>query len=398
MTVEYVRPKLYPRQLEAIFDQRRYSLIEGTTKSGKTAGCMAWLTEQAVLGREGQNFWWTSPIFGTSKIAYRRIKRGLPRNLYQANETDLTITLANGAVMWFKGADKPDSLYGEDVHAAVIDEASRCKEESWHAIRTTLTATRGPARIIGNVKGRLNWFYALARTAEAGDPNMGYHKITWHDAVAAGILDESEIDDARSKLPAHVFRELYEAEPSDDGGNPFGVDAIRDCIGPMSGEEPAAYGLDLAKKLDWCVLVGLDGAGSTCRFDRWQGPWQESIARIRRQVGNKPCLVDSTGVGDPILEALQRDDGRNFEGFKFSQTSKQQLMEGLAVAIQSGGVTYPDGPIPAELLVFEYEYTKTGVRYSGPAGSHDDCVMGLALAVRHLEGRRKRTISGSWAA
>jgi hypothetical protein len=33
-----------------------------------------------------------------------------------------------------------------------------------------------------------------------------------------------------------------------------------------------------------------------------------------------------------------------------------------------------------ELENFEYEYTKTGVRYSAPDGSHDDCVMSLALA------------------
>jgi hypothetical protein len=41
--------------------------------------------------------------------------------------------LPNGSVVWFKGGDKPDSLYGEDVYAAVIDEASRCKEEVWAA-------------------------------------------------------------------------------------------------------------------------------------------------------------------------------------------------------------------------------------------------------------------------
>ena len=56
-------------------------------------------------------------------------------------------------MLWFKGADKPDALYGEDVYAAVIDEASRCKEEAWHAVRSTLTATRGPIRIIGSGLG-----------------------------------------------------------------------------------------------------------------------------------------------------------------------------------------------------------------------------------------------------
>lgn len=120
----------------------------------------------------------------------------MPHQVYTANESELTLTLANGAVIWFKGADKPDSLYGEDVYGAVIDEASRCKEDAWHAVRSTLTATRGPVRIIGNVKGRKNWAYQLARKAEAGAPAMHYARITAADAVAGGVLDAAEVQRA----------------------------------------------------------------------------------------------------------------------------------------------------------------------------------------------------------
>lgn len=99
-----------------------------------------------------------------------------------------------------------------------------------------------------------------------------------------------------------------------------------------------------------------------------------------------PALIDATGVGDPIVEQLQRTFGGFIEGFKFTQKSKQQLMEGLAVAIQQGLVHYPDGVIVNELEVFEYEYSRTGVRYTAPPGLHDDAVMALALAVRRLIG------------
>ena len=71
-----------------------------------------------------------------------------------------------------------------------------------------------------------------------------------------------------------------------------------------------------------------------------------------------------------------------YEAFLFTSKSKQQLMEGLAVAIQRHEVTFPEGPITLELESFRYEYTRTGVRYSAPSGDHDDCVMALALAIR----------------
>lgn len=345
---------------------------------------MVWLAEQAMAGRAGQNYWWVAPIFPQAKIAFRRLRRGLPAAVYSPNDSELTLTFANGAVLWFKGADKPDSLYGEDVYAAVIDEASRCKEEAWHAVRSTLTATRGPVRIIGNVKGRKNWAYHLARRAESGDADMAYAKITAHDAVAAGVLAAEEIADAQRVLPAEVFRELYLAEPSDDAGNPFGMAAIRACIAPLSEAPPQWWGWDLAKSQDWTVGIAFDASQQTCRLERWQQPWEETIAAIQRETAAVPALVDSTGVGDPVLERLQRSPGGRFEGFKFTAPSKQQLMEGLAVAIQQRAITYPDGPIVAELEAFEYVYTRTGVHYSAPDGLHDDCVCALALAVQAI--------------
>ena len=380
--IVWQRPDLYPAQEGAIFAPARYALIEASTKAGKTVGCIAWLAERAFAGHPGQNFWWVAPIFPQAKIAFRRMKRFLPKDVYSANEADLTISLRHGPVVWFKGADKPDSLYGEDVYAGVVDEASRVKEEAWHAVRSTLTATRGPVRLIGNVKGRRNWFYHLARKAEAGEPGMHYAKLTALDAVDGGVLASEEVEDAKRILPPDVFAELYMAEPSDDGGNPFGIDAIRAIKmkeGP-SDQPVVVWGLDLAKSQDWTVLYGLDAEGREAGFYRWQGAWRQTIARVRQYVGYTPCLVDSTGVGDPVLEELQTDGGRNFTGYKFTAPSKQQLMEGLAVAIHKREVRVASSITIAELENFEYEYTRTGARYSAPSGMHDDCVMALALA------------------
>lgn len=378
----YTRPWLYPKQLAAIFDPARISVIEASTKSGKTVGCLVWALENAMLGRLGQNFWWVAPTYGQSKIAYRRLKSGMPQAAYESNEGELTITLANGAVIWFRSGEKPDSLYGEDVYGLVLEEASRMREEAWHASRTTITATRAPVRIIGNVKGRRNWFWRMARRAEAGEPDMAYHQITAYDAIQAGILSADEVADARRQLPEAVFNELYLAQASDDEGNPFGAAAIRQCIAPLSSNQPVAWGIDLAKSMDYTVLIGLDQYGSVCRFERFQMPWTETMARIRAAVGMDRALVDSTGVGDPILEALQRAGG-NYEGYLFSSRSKQQLMEGLALAIQQREVRFPEGPIASELDTFEYVYTRTGVRYSAPEGMYDDCVCALGLAERH---------------
>ena len=162
----------------------------------------------------------------------------------------------------------------------------------------------------------------------------------------------------------------------------------------------------MAKSVDWTVGIGLDAHGCVSRFDRFQRSWEDTITPIVQATGPTPALVDSTGVADPVLEALQRrgrDVGGRCEGFKFSATSKQQLMEGLAVAIQQQQIHFPAGVIVHELEAFEYEYTRAGVRYSAPAGLHDDAVCALALvcsAVRQHIGdpyadmRRAREAAG----
>lgn len=391
--IEYIRPPLTDYQIAAFFHNDRYGWTEASTKSGKTHGAAAWLTEGAFVdGAPGRNFWWVAPVYGQAEIAFERVGRAIPKNLRHLNYSRLTVELPHEAVIGFKSAEKPDNLYGEDVWRAVYDEASRGREESWHALRSTLTKTRGKVRLIGNVKGRKNWFFHGCRKAQAGEPGHRYSKINALDAVAAGVLDAAEVEDARRALPDAVFRELFMAEPSEDGGNPFGIQAIRARIVELSLSPAVAFGVDLAKSVDWTTIVGLDASGVVSSFDRFQSPWTETIARVRSIVGQVPCFVDSTGVGDPVLEALQRGgNGRNFEGYKFSSESKQKLMEGLAVAIQRGEIGYPAGVIPSELEDYEYEYTRTGVRYEAAAGSHDDAVCGLALALAKLRGETGRS-------
>ena len=384
----YFRPKLYGKQEEAIFCAERYGLVEASTKSGKTFGCLAWLAEEALVGgKGGRSYWWCAPVYSQTLIAYRRMKRALPKGVGEAYDSRLEIDLLNGARVVFKSGDDPDNLYGEDVYAAVIDEASRFKRESWYALRTTLTATRGRVRIIGNMQGRRNWFYQLAREAESGAEGMHYAKITARDAVAAGVLVAEEVEDARRTLPEEVYQELYEVEPRDEGGSPFGYDAIRTAALPrLSQGEPVVWGWDLAKSHNWTVGYGLDREMRACRFLRFQRPWLETIADVRRETGTVPALVDSSGVGDPIVEALQRG-APNFRGYKFTARTRQQLLESLAVSLQQGKVRYLDGVTRHELEAFSFQETSMGVRYGSDA-EHDDCVMALALAVWLARQRR----------
>jgi hypothetical protein len=387
-------PKLYAKQAEFVHCPSKYTVCFASTKAGKSVGLLAWiLSEMWVKGALGRDWYWIAPAYGVAKIMFRRVQRWLnkadkAKRIWHSNESELYIELLNGARVYFKGGDRPDLLYGGDAWGVVLDEGTRMREEILHVATSITTKTDGPIKIIGNMKTRGHWMYKMWMRGKQGDPDVTPFKLDAWDAVEGGVLQRSVVESAQRNLPAHVFKMLYLAEPDDVGNNPFGLQFIAAAKGPGSIAPASTCGVDLAKSIDWTVVLGLDVEGQCTLFERWQSPWEATTPRILRLIGSTPTWVDSTGVGDPIVERLQK--GRqNVRGYKYTNATKQVLMEGLAVALQNyeiGGL--PDVVID-ELEQFEYEYTATGVRYTAPEGMHDDGVNALALAVLGLNKRNR---------
>ena len=388
--INYTRPFIYQYQRNIIDSDARFTVTEASTKTGKTASHIIWLFEQplALKLKPGQSCWWVAPTFSQAEMAFNRMRRQINNpNFLTANLTKLTLTYPTGAEIHFKTAEKPDNLYGDDIYACVFDEFTRAREEAWYAIRSTLTKTNGKCKFIGNVKGKKNWGYRLAQKAKGGEPNFAYFKITAYDAVKEGLITEAEVEQARRDLPESVFKELYLAEPSEDGANPFGYEYIKRQLRGISNHAPVVYGVDLAKSVDWTVAVGLDVNGMICALHRWQADWDTTKNKLIEICSNVPTLIDSTGVGDPIVEGLQKVRN-NFEGFKFGSVSKQQIMEGLAAGLQQGKTSVLVGVHKDELDSYEFEYTRTGVKYTCPKGLHDDTVCAHALAFHKFTQRK----------
>lgn len=393
--IDIIRPRLTDYQKAIIYCDTRFTVTTAATKTGKTFSHLWWLFEEAGSGtKQGANYWWVAPVFSQAEIAFNRLRRFLSGHPdFKINQTKLTVELPNGAVMHFKSAQDPDTLYGEDVHAVVFDEFTRAKEAAWIALRSTLTATKGKCKFIGNPKGKKNWGAKLAARARSGEPGYQFFKITAYDAVNSGILDAEEIEQAKRDLPEIAFKELYLAEENEDQANPFGISFIKKCLKSISHNEPVCFGIDVAKSHDWTVVQGLDYNGDVCFFERWQSDWGQTRRRIIAIVGSNPAYMDSTGVGDPILEDVQRECPW-VEGYHYSQTSKQKLMEGLASAIQNNEISVLEGVEQDEMESFEYIYSKSGVKYSAPEGLHDDCVNAKALALAKFKDRPAPTYFG----
>lgn len=375
-------PSLYPKQKAALLSGKRYTVIEASTKAGKTLGALVVLIAWGFRAKtDAYPFRWIAPSIMQARMAFERVRTMLPRELFTSNESLREITLINGVVLQFLTGEKPDLLYGEDCAGAILDEYTRMREAAWHAVRSTLTATKGPAIFIGNVRGR-GWGFKLARRAESGaHENWHYAKLTAYDAVDGGVLDIEEVEAAKRELPDHVFRELYLAEPLDDGSNPFGYRVIERQTVALTGKPVVAWGLDVGRFIDATALVGLDAQRKPAEHHRWVGvPWVQQIDEIARIVRSDRCLMDATGAGRPAFELLfERCPG--VEPFTFTAASKQALCEAYVYAAQSGNAWFAEGEMRRQAEVWTYEYKPgRGIRYTHPDGDHDDDIIAGALA------------------
>jgi hypothetical protein len=319
---------------------------------------------------------YVTPTFALSKVFFNDILKMLPESLVTINKSDLTIDFITGGSINFFSGENLNAFRGRKFHRVIIDEAAYIKDfkSGWlNSIRPTLTDYKGKALFISTPRG-YDYFYELFNKSD-GDKWTGFKFTTYHNPY---IL-KSEIDEAKLMLPDVVFEQEYMANPAKNAANPFGNDYIRGNIKEISTLEPIIYGIDLAKSYDYTVIIGLDKNGDVCRYLRFQEDWNVCKSIIEKEVENCHCLIDSTGVGDAIVEDLMTKC-KNITGFKFTSESKQKIMEALAVSIQRGKIGYPDNEIVTELELFEYKLTANGVKYSAINGFHDDAVCALALA------------------
>lgn len=368
-----ILPKPHKAQLQIISEAKRFNVLDCGRRFGKSKLAANILSENALEGNPGAYF---APTYKLLEGTFKDILTAL-QSLISRKHDNQRIELITGGSIEFWSLENPLAGRSRKYKVAIIDEAAfnRNLWQSWtEAIRPTLTDLKGSAWFMSTPKGK-NDFYKLWMRGQTGEPDW----MSWQmPTITNPFIDASEIEAARRDLPELAFKQEYLAEFNDNVANPFGLDYIRICTGQMSNEPAVCYGIDLAKSFDWTVIIGLDKFGTVCHFDRFQRPWNETKEIIRR-LPKAAIKIDSTGVGDPITEDIQRERS-DVHSFKYTSTSKQQLMEGLAAAIHQRRVIFPEGVIKAELESFEYQMTGTGVKYTAPPGLHDDCVNALALA------------------
>lgn len=361
-------------------------------RARKTTTAINELIKQALL-RKGV-YWHIFPTYKDGKDAVWRdpnmLFKIIPKQVIETvNNSDLVVKLKNGSLYQIKGADNPDSLRGAGIYGAVFDEFATMKYDAWGVVEPMLRANMGWAWFVGTPKGK-NHLFELYQRGQQGLPEWKSWRLKGSESQ---IIPQYELDNMKLTMSQALYNQEIETEFLEGEGSVFrGVrDVMISQVEDAKRNHTYVIGIDLAKVTDYTVITVYDRQGNNQvyqeRFKSLEWPYQKTkIKAISEKYNRALCVVDATGLGDPIADDLSRA-GVPVEPYKLTSESKKEIIEKLSIYIEQKRITLlPLTETMFEFDNFTYEIGPTGrVRYQAIEGFHDDIVIAHALAVSSLQ-------------
>jgi phage FluMu gp28-like protein len=390
-------------QRPIVDSKARFKVVNCGRRFGKTV-----IAAKILVAKSRQSekmLWWVAPTYKIVKRGYAEILRQLPDGVLAKDAPPDTnfdagrsviLHFKNGTKMEFYSAERPEGMLGAGVDFVVMDEAALMSQRIWNQIISpTLMDYEGGALMISTPRGH-NWFYRCYQMGQDPQENLW---ASWTFTTQDNpTLPEGEADRMAASMPRmEADQEIY-AKFLAAGSSVFHIpdNAIQEARiltnGLIDGFPPRGFvvlGIDLARTNDYTVLYGARMKDRrNVYFERMQAiTWPEQKRRIRRAVAtlnragaeNVMMLVDSTGVGDPVVEDLEYE-GYDVIGMNFT-THKTNMVRLLAKDLEeSQAFILRDGQMD-EFRDYGMALSPAGrMTYSAPEGDHDDVVAAKMLS------------------
>jgi len=289
--------ELLPWQKKVFSDDTRFKVIVAGRRCGKSRLSAVALLVEGLRCPQGSAVMYVAPTQGQARQIIWDLLMELGRDVIaNSHVNNMDITLINGAKIYVRGADRPDTLRGVSLTFLVLDEVADIKPDTWEKVlRASLSDKKGKALFIGTPKGR-NWFYDMYNlgTSEEDEEWKSWHFTTKDNP----LIDPKEIEGAKKTLSSFSFKQEYEASFDNAGTDLFKEQWIK------YGEEPAEgvyyiaidlagftnvnYSSSRAKKLDESAIavvkVTEDGEWFIKKIEHGRWDVKDAAARILKNI------------------------------------------------------------------------------------------------------------------
>jgi hypothetical protein len=389
-------PRSHSRLQRHLIHSTDHDMLFGGRRLGKThTGCIRTLRSGCT---DPGLYWWVGLSWRSAsmKYAWSMMSKHVA-SMWRAlgekpddyiKRADKELILPNETEIWFRTAERPESLAGAGVKGAVLDEFSLFREAVWtEYIDGTLIDHDGWAFMIGVPKGE-NWAAKMWRKAKAKQLGPRWH--AWHATSYDNPLWPAERIDARKlTTPRMVFEQEYLAKIVGNSQGVFaGVTEAATAAEQLRALPDHLYvaGIDWGQTNDFTVIMVLDQTThDVAYYERYNKlSYPEQLKKIRAVLNiYEPYKIvgEMNSMGRPLVQQLQTE-GVPITGFDTTNQSKTKIIQQLQVAIEQRHIgLLPDERMLDELMAYEFQQTKLGaMTYNAPEGMHDDIVMALAIA------------------
>jgi hypothetical protein len=207
-------------QKEVYSDSTRFKVVVAGRRCGKSRLSVVNLLVEGLKCPKGSAVMYVAPTQGQARQIIWDAIMDLGRDVIASSHiNNLDITLINGAKIYVRGSDRPDTLRGVSLTYLVLDEAADIKPDTWEKVlRASLSDKKGRALFIGTPKGR-NWFYDMYNLGLSEEDSEWK---SWHFTTRDNpLIDPDEIEGAKKSLSSFSFKQEYEASFDNAGTDVF---------------------------------------------------------------------------------------------------------------------------------------------------------------------------------
>jgi hypothetical protein len=327
---------------------------------------------------------WVSPYYSMAVKVLSQIIDAIEQSgiVKEANKSEKIITLVNGSRIYFRSAEKPETIRGLSVDYGFIDEAQDVDDDAFNkAILPVFTAKGKKVLIAGTPKNK-SWFYTYFMRGSQD----GYNSYSAPSSVSPYVSQEF-LQEQKQSLPPAIYEQEFEAKWQEGDGEVFtNIDGVCILDQWLPTNKPTVGGLDLGTKQDYTVLTIMDEAGRVVWVWRERGlEYTQIVDKVVYYCNQYKTnlYVEANSIGDAVYDMIKKKY-KLVQPFITSNTSKENIIRRLISDISDGNLELPSpnlfNPLYQELQMFQYKFLPSGkVSYQAMSGAHDDTVMSLAI-------------------
>jgi hypothetical protein len=229
-----------------------------------------------------------------------------------------------------------------------------------------------------------------------------FNDDSWHTVQvptsANPLVPDSFIEEQRKNLTNTQFKQEILGQFDEASNSFFTREELMNCVEEdvKRDSETTFLGVDLASSgADESVYVCIDGNGNIFDIEHTSDkPMTDAMGRINDLdtfYNFDKIVIDSTSLGQGVVDQVKETLGNKVEGFKFTNPKKQNLYNTLKNELQENNISYehipgksdrPENKMVSQCLELERSYTSGGrMKIEHPPGGHDDFSDALALSV-----------------